>query len=175
MQASSVTSSYILSHHHTYCHIIIHTVTSSYMQQQLGSRMQDGSVRGVVSQVTIRCQCHIIIHSVASTYIVSHHHTCNHQASVHFSGGFGTEPDQPRSGGGGDAGPGAKPSSAPGRRRSSDGEGVDAGKGEGNGEAHAGPLFRSHGGTGSAFNVVPRQGRFRKVLAPEIRCVCVCV
>ena len=56
----SVTSSYIVSRHHTQCHIIIHSVTSSY----------------IVSRH--HTQCHVIIHSVTSSYIVSHHHTQCH-------------------------------------------------------------------------------------------------
>jgi hypothetical protein len=63
-----ITSSYIVSHHHTKCHIITNTrfcclrcipysVTSSY----------------IVSHH--HTQCHIIKHSVTSSYIVSHHQT----------------------------------------------------------------------------------------------------
>jgi hypothetical protein len=47
----------MMSHHHTQCHIIIHSVTSSYTVSHHHT------------------QCHIITHSVTSSYIVSHHHT----------------------------------------------------------------------------------------------------
>jgi hypothetical protein len=56
----SVTSSYTVSHHHTQCHIIIHSVTSSYTVSHHHT------------------QCHIIIHSVTSSYTVPHHHTQCH-------------------------------------------------------------------------------------------------
>jgi hypothetical protein len=48
-------SSYTVSHHHTQCHIIIHSVTSSYTVSHHHT------------------QCHIIIHSVTSSYTVSQH------------------------------------------------------------------------------------------------------
>jgi len=62
----SVTSSYTVPHHHTQCHIIKHSVISSY---------------GVTSSYTVshhQTQCHFIKHSVTSSYTVSHHQTQCH-------------------------------------------------------------------------------------------------
>jgi hypothetical protein len=50
-----------MSHHHSYCHIIIHTVAAR-----------------TLSLCICRCitlLCHIIIHTVTSSFILSHHHS----------------------------------------------------------------------------------------------------
>ena len=62
---SCVTSSYRMSHHHTECHVIIHSVTSSY------SVLDTSSILGTWSTVS---HPHTV-QSVTSSYTVSHHHT----------------------------------------------------------------------------------------------------
>ena len=84
----SVTSSYTVSRHHTQCHIIIHSVTSSYTVSHHHTHCLQASLNLQAMCVSHHhTQCHIIIHSVTSSYTVSHHHTHCVQASLKARGG----------------------------------------------------------------------------------------
>ena len=84
----SVTSSYTVSHHHTMCHIIIHSVTSSLGHEEAGESMHFGARvaevfffcfwqrrRWSLGNYTPALKLTFGVVSVTSSYTVSHHHT----------------------------------------------------------------------------------------------------